>query len=130
MRRSQPYGFAAALILVVVTAIGCGGGEGDEPTTTETTTTEQSAPVIIEIVEDNGEIKDSGRTVKVGVGEEIQLNVSSDAADIIHVHSDPEHEFEIGADEDESFTFSIDSPGTYEVESHELEVVILKLQVS
>jgi len=130
MRRSRPYGVAAVLILVIVTAFGCGGDGGEDPATTETSTTEQSEPVIIEIVEDNGEIMDSGRTVKVGVGEEIQLNVSSDAADTIHVHSDPEHEFEIGADDDESFTFSIDSPGTYEVESHELDVVILKLQVS
>ena len=34
------------------------------------------------------------------------------------------------AGEDEKFTFTIDSPGTYDVESHELEVTLVKLQVS
>jgi hypothetical protein len=130
MRRSRPYGLAAALAVLLAATVGCGGDGDDDPEATETSTTEQSQPVIIEIVEDDGEVMDSGRTVKVDVGEEVQLNVSSDAADTIHVHSDPEHEFTIGADDDESFRFTIDSPGTYEVESHELEVVILKLEVS
>ena len=46
------------------------------------------------------------------------------------MHSDPEHEFEVKAGEDQKFTFTIDSPGTYEVESHGLEVTLVKLQVS
>ena len=87
--------------------------------------------MIIDIFEDNGEITpDDAKVVKVGVGQEIQLNVTSDADDEIHVHSDPEHEFEVKAGEDQKFTFTIDSPGTYDVESHELEVTLVKLQVS
>ena len=87
--------------------------------------------MIIDIFEDNGEITpDDAKVVKVGVGQEIQLNVTSDADDEIHVHSDPEHEFEVTAGEDEKFTFTIDSPGTYDVESHGLEVTLVKLQVS
>ena len=58
------------------------------------------------------------------------LNVSSDVADEIHVHSEPEHEFEVPAGEDMTFTFSIDTPGTVIVESHGLDVVLFKLEVS
>ena len=43
----------------------------------------------------------------------------------------PEHEFEVTAgDEEKEFTFSVDTPGTIEVESHGLEVTVLKLEVS
>lgn len=46
------------------------------------------------------------------------------------MHSEPEHEFEGRAEDNQRFTFSIDDPATYEVESHELDVLIVKLQVS
>jgi hypothetical protein len=104
---------------------GCGGdssaGGDDDP----------KAPVIIEITENAGKITpNDGHVVKVDVGQEVQLNVSSDVDDEIHVHSEPEHEFEVPAGEDKTFTFAVDTPGTVEVESHGLEVTLVKLQVS
>jgi len=88
--------------------------------------------VTVEIHEHDGTIEPSGDTVEVDQGQEIQLVVTSDMDDEIHVHSTPEHEFEVsaGADAEELEPFTIDTPGTVEVESHELEVVIVKLQVS
>jgi hypothetical protein len=129
MRRSRLFGTLAAVTIIAALVTGCGEDDGDTGSS-ETQSTEKSTPVIIEVIEDNGAIQDAGRTVEAEVGQEIQLNVSSDEADEIHVHSDPEHTFEVEADSDETFTFTIDSPGTYEVESHHLEVVIVKLQVS
>ncbi len=52
------------------------------------------------------------------------------AGDEIHVHSDPEHEFEVEAAADQKFTFSVDVAGQYAVESHELELTICKLQLT
>lgn len=118
-------GPAAAVVLALMLT-GC--GSGDEPKDGDTATL---TPVIIEISEDAGGITpDDGHVVKVAVGQEIQLNVSSDVADEIHVHSEPEHEYEVPAGEDKTFTFTIDTPGTVIIESHGLEIVLVKLQVS
>jgi len=132
-RRTRLVGGIASVVFVIVGVSGCGDdSDGDATDTPESsTTTESSVPVIIDVFEDNGEITpDDAKVVKVGVGQEIQLNVTSDADDELHVHSDPEHAFEVKAGEDQKFTFTIDSPGTYEIESHELEVTLVKLQVS
>lgn len=113
---------AGALLAVGLALTGCSSGSGDSG--------ESPASVLITITEQNGTIDPSGDSVKVEQGQDITLRVSSDAEDEIHVHSEPEHEFAVKAEDDQEFTFSIDEPGTYEVESHELEVVIVKLQVS
>lgn len=87
--------------------------------------------VTVNIAEQGGKIDPLGKVVKAPTGQDITLVVTSDADDEIHVHSDPEHEFEVAAgDQDKKFTFSGDTPGTIEVESHGLDVTILKLQVS
>ena len=120
MRAMRSIGLAAAASALAATA-GCGGddsGGADKP------------PVIIEIVEDGGQITpDDGHAVSVSVGQEVQLNVSSDVDDEIHVHTQPGHEYEVTAGEDESYSFTVDSPGVYPIESHGLEVTIVKLQV-
>jgi hypothetical protein len=88
-------------------------------------------PVTVDITEKDGKIEPVGKVVKASTGQDITLVVTSDVKDEIHVHSDPEHEFEVAAgDEEKEFTFSVDTPGTIEVESHGLEVTILKLEVS
>ncbi len=46
------------------------------------------------------------------------------------MHSEPEHEFEIKPGPEQTFTFTVDTPGTIEVESHGLDTVILKLEIS
>lgn len=84
----------------------------------------------IQITERNGSIQPSGDTVQARTGQQIVLVVDSDAPDEIHVHSDPDHEFEVKAAHRQTFKLSIAEPGTYEVESHGLDVVIVKLQVS
>ncbi len=122
MSLTRPAGLAGALLAVVLSLTACATGS----------TNFDAGPVgvVVKITEQDGTIKPSGDTVKVEKGQEILLLVSSDAEDEIHVHSDPEHEFDVKAEDDQEFTFSIDDPGTYEVESHELGVVIVKLQVS
>lgn len=113
------FGLTAALSLA-----GCSSGSGG------TSSADTGKPVTIAITEQNGSIQPSGDTVQAQQGQKIVLVVSSDAPDQIHVHSQPEHEFAVKAADNQRFTFSIPDPGTYEVESHGLDVVIVKLQVS
>jgi len=97
------------------------------------TETDPDAPVTIEIRQQDGSIEPAdGRVVEVEQGQPIQLVVTSDVADEIHVHSDPEHEFEVpkGADAEQLPTFTLDSPGRFPVESHHLDLTLVTLQVS
>lgn len=122
MRLVRRPAFAAAALIVGLPIPACSSGAGDVEA--------DAGPVTVRITVQGGNVDPSGDTVEVEQGQDITLLVSSDAEDEIHVHSEPEHEFEVKAEDDQRFTFSIDDPGTYEVESHELEVVIVKLQVS
>lgn len=127
MRSPRHLGLALSVLVIAMGVSACGGDDGDDGAGDGG---EPKAPVIIEIVEDGGKITpDDAHVVKVDTGQEITLNVSSDVDDEIHVHSTPEHEFEVTAGEDETFTFTIDTPGTVAVESHGLEVTLVKLQV-
>jgi hypothetical protein len=129
MRLTRALNAPAVLAFALLLVIGLGGcGRNGDPKTTDPSSL---APVIIEINEVAGQIHpDDGHVVKAAVGQEIQLNVASDVDDEIHVHSVPEHEFEVPAGEDKTFTFTIDTPGTVTIESHGLDVVLVKLQVS
>lgn len=123
MPRARSFALLAATAAASLSVTACGdssdgGGSSDKP-------------VVVQITEQGGKIDPVGKVVKASTGQEIELLVTSDADDEIHVHSDPEHEFAVKAgDQQRKFTFKIDIPGTIEVESHVLEVTILKLQVS
>lgn len=125
MDRSRSLGLVVATAALALSLTACsddssGSGDGSS-----------DQPVTVDITEDGGKIEPVGQVVKASTGQDITLVVTSDSDDEIHVHSDPEHEFAVKAgDQQRKFTFKIDIPGTIEVESHVLEVTILKLQVS
>lgn len=126
MRGSRSVGAAAWLLTLAVACSGCGGSESSGPPESV------SPPVTIRITESGGSISpDDGRVVEAQPGQMVRLVVTSDVADEIHVHSDPAHEFHVDAGaENEVFTFTVDDPATYAIESHGLEVTVVKLQVS
>jgi ABC-type glycerol-3-phosphate transport system substrate-binding protein len=96
----------------------------------ETTTpgSVQSGPVQIDVVvgTDSGE----DRIEKVTAGSEITLNITNpDADDEFHVHGiDLEQAAKKG--EMATMNFTLDTPGTYEVESHITEDVLVIIEVS
>ena len=51
----------------------------------------------------------------------ITLHVTSDAADELHVHSVPDHKFQVAAAANQTFQFSVDVPGNVDVELHHLD---------
>ncbi|UMG91774.1 hypothetical protein [Nocardioides sp. TF02-7] len=107
--------------VVGLSAAACGGdddggnGASDEP-------------VVVEIVFEGGEVTPNGERVEVEAGQPIDLEVTADEPGSIHIHSDPEQEFDFEAGTD-TFEIQVDRPGVVEVESHELEQVIVQLEV-
>ena len=64
------------------------------------------------------------------VGQEVILQVTSDMDDEIHAHTgDAGYELEVKANEPTTGTFILSAPGSFEVESHHLEKIIVILNV-
>jgi heme/copper-type cytochrome/quinol oxidase subunit 2 len=90
---------------------------------------QQMSPVTVDVHIKDGEVSPEAERVDVKVGQPVELNVTSDAPDEIHVHSEPDHEFEVEPGRQQTFSFTINRPGVYEVESHENEALIISLAV-
>jgi len=117
----------AVLALVACTTglAGCGDDDsskdGDGGTELPTKT--------IDVTFEGDDVTPNGDRVEVQVDQPIELVVKADEAGEIHVHSDPEHEFEYGSGTTTLAPFTIDKPGIVEVESHGLEKTIVQLEV-
>ena len=85
-------------------------------------------PVVVEITFESGEVEPNGERVEVDAGQPVDLVVTADEPGEIHIHSDPEQEipYEAGT---ETIKIQIDKPGVVEVESHDLDQVIVQLEV-
>lgn len=77
----------------------------------------------------DGKVTPQGDRVEVKVGQKITLVVTSDVDEEIHVHSEPEHSYEVPAGGSISESFTIDTPGQVAVEAHGLDVTIVQLVV-
>jgi hypothetical protein len=120
----------AAMVITGLSLAGCGGSGSGSGGSSDAAS---SKPVTVTITEKNGAISpDDGHLVDVDKGQQVQLVVTTDADDEIHVHSIPEHEFEVkaGASAQKLPPFSITTPGRFVIESHGLDVTLVTLQVS
>jgi hypothetical protein len=64
----------------------------------------------------------------VRVGQKVILSVTSDTDDEVHAHiGGPGYELQVKAGTPAKGEFTIDSPGSFEVESHHLEKIIVIL---
>lgn len=109
----------ASALLAVLSLQGC----GEDPEQQQESAGTPSAEITIE----NGEASPLER-VEVEPGEELELVVKADEPGSLHVHTEPEQELEYTAGTT-TLTLTIDEPGVVDVESHELEAVVLQLQV-
>ncbi len=120
--------FAAALLIA-----GCGGDTGtvsSSPNPSPSTSVEKpSGAFVVDIAIKDGKVTPQGDRVDVEVGQKVTLHITSDAHDTIHVHSEPEHEYEIGPGDDVEKSFTIDTPGQVAVEAHHLDATIVQLVV-
>jgi hypothetical protein len=87
--------------------------------------------VVIDITIADGKVVPNGRKVAVPLGSTVSLNVASDIDDQIHAHlGENDFTLEVRAGQAEKGRFVADTPGSFEVESHELEKTIVILNVS
>jgi uncharacterized cupredoxin-like copper-binding protein len=91
-------------------------------------TSEPANEVTIDITIANGQVSPNGKKMDIQVGQQIVLNVTSDEHDEIHAHTPGDgYELEVTAGKKATGSFTITSPGSYEVESHHLEKTIVIL---
>lgn len=131
---------AAALL-----AAACGGGGGGShdghdsagaapsaSTISPSDMTDQQQPpsrLTIDVAIAGGNVTPTNAQLQGKVGEPIVLNVTSDVADELHVHSVPDHTFTVEAKPNQRFQFTVDVPGNVEIELHELNRVVASVQV-
>jgi hypothetical protein len=101
-------------------------GSSSDPA--EVTETAGPAGQVIDITVSGDEVVPSGERVQAKVGEEITLRITADAAGEIHVHATPEQVLPYPAGTTD-VPLTIDQPGVVEVESHDLHLVIVQLEV-
>ncbi|BBY26641.1 hypothetical protein [Mycolicibacterium sediminis] len=94
-------------------------------------TDDQNPParVTVDVTIANGRVTPTNDQVDAKVGEPIVVRVNSDAADELHVHSNPEHSFPIEAKNGQQFQFTVDVPGKVDVELHELNKTVATIAV-
>jgi PBP1b-binding outer membrane lipoprotein LpoB len=129
---------AAALITA-----GCGGGsegpgyETQQATPSETTVnaqdmTDQQAPpkrLTIDVMIQGGKVTPTNEQLKAAVNQPIIIRVNSDVADELHVHSNPEHTYKVEAKPGQSFQFTVNVPGSVDVELHQLKKTVATIAV-
>lgn len=63
------------------------------------------------------------------VDKPVILRVSSDVSDQLHVHSVPEHTFQVEPRPAQEFEFTVDVPGQVDIELHDLNRTVVTVQV-
>ena len=112
-----------ALLVCTVGLAGCGGNDSGSGDGTDLTTK------TIKITISGDSVTPNGDRIPAQVDQPIELVVVADAPGEIHVHSDPEHEFQYEAGTTTLPQFKIDKPGIITIESHTLEKTIVQLEV-
>lgn len=136
---------STTLVALTATALlvaGCGGsnGSGDAASSSPANPamtgapqlSDQQAPpnrLVVEVTIKGGQVTPTNAQLKSAVGEPIVFQVNSDAADQLHVHSNPEHSFNVEPKSGQSFQFTVDVPGQVDVELHQLNRTIATIQV-
>ena len=129
---------AAALITA-----GCGGSNSADNAPSSTSSSQPStvnpsdmsndqAPpsrLVIDVTIKGGTVTPTNEQLQAALKEQIVIRVNSDAADELHVHSTPEHSFNVEAKPNQSFQFSVDVPGKVDVELHKLNKTVATIQV-
>jgi hypothetical protein len=142
---------AAASLLLSGSLAGC--GDGDEPSDedtpaasssptpsespspspsasepVETATPTEDARTVVRISIDGDEIAPGGDRISVDRGEVLTLEITSDRAGELHVHSKPEQFVEFSAGTS-SHKLTINAPGVVDVEEHETGHVVVQFEV-
>jgi hypothetical protein len=125
---------AAVVAVAFVGSAGCASsdnaGRNHSGHPGSTTSAQAPAPaLVIDVAIKGGAVMPTIAQFQGTVGKPIELRVSSDTADELHVHSHPEHTFRVEAKPNQTFTFTADVPGRVDVELHQLGRTVATIQV-
>ncbi|KQU29563.1 MULTISPECIES: hypothetical protein [Nocardiaceae] len=135
-----PSRLRAAIIGCATVALvaGCGSSSGGtSPTAAEPVpSTDSTASVSAQpdtlrmnLSINGGTVEPTNQRLDASVGQLISMSISSDITDELHVHSVPEHTFEIEPGKDQVFTFTVDVPGQVDIELHHSDRTVATLVV-
>lgn len=119
MRRAIAVLALLGLALPVLTAC----GEEEAPPASANTD-----PVSVDVTIEGGEVSPNGERVDVEAGQPLEIVVKADEPGELHVHANPEQELTYGAGTT-TLKLTLEEPGVVDVEVHDLEVVVLQLEV-
>ncbi|WP_416171931.1 hypothetical protein [Mycobacterium lehmannii] len=110
---------------------GAASGSPAAPTPAESTTASAEADdsTIVDINIAGGIVTPTNGQAQGKVGKPIVLKVRSDVTDSLHVHSVPEHTFQVEPRPDQQFEFTVDVPGQVDIELHDLNRTVVTIQV-
>jgi heme/copper-type cytochrome/quinol oxidase subunit 2 len=111
----------AVAALLMWALVACGGS----PKATQP----PGAGLVVDITIAKGQVTPSNARLAAKVSQPITLHVTSDSADELHVHSVPDHKFQVAAVADQTFQFTVDVPGNVDVELHHLDRTVATIQV-
>ena len=145
MTFGRPTTFAAKNLFagVAIGAALAGCGPAPSPTQESSTSSEIAsrttpstkvpAPAdsrtVIEVTIAGGTVTPTNAQAQAVAGRPILLAVSSDVVDELHVHSVPEHTFDVDARPDQQFEFTVEVPGRVDVELHDLHRTVVTIEV-
>ncbi len=113
---------ALVLLAVVATSAALAGCGSSSKTGTGT-------GLSVDITISRGQVTPANATLQAAVHQPITLHVTSDVTDELHVHSVPDHKFEVAATANQTFQFSVDVPGSVDVELHHLDRTVATIHV-
>jgi hypothetical protein len=122
----------AVILCALTLTTACGGDEGnggDAGSAPSSSTTQGGEPKVIPVTIEGDDVTPNGERIEIDAGQDVELDVTADAPGEIHVHSTPEQELEYEKGESTLTITGLEQPGTVDVEVHELEKVIVQLEV-
>ena len=133
--------FVLGVVVSAVVTAGCGSPPAAPTGSLSAETTAAAAPSaatsppsaaagpVVDVTIAAGVVTPTNAEVDAAVGQPIVLDVSSDAADTIHVHSIPERVFDVQPLPGQRFEFSVGIPGRVDVELHDLNRTVVTIAI-
>ncbi len=133
----QPFRrtLAALTAVAALGLAGCGGsssgssdaGKPPSPATKASALNTQAAATIEVTIKGNN-IAPVAEPLTIGVGQTVSIDVTSDRAGTLHVHSSPEHEYNFNPGSSH-YEFTLDQPGQVDIEEHVSNTLIARVTV-
>jgi hypothetical protein len=118
----------AVVLCALTLTTSCGGDEGNgSPGGSASESASETKVIAVTIKGDS--VTPNGDRVDVEAGQDVELDITADAPGEIHVHSTPEQELEYEEGESTLTITGLEQPGTVDVEVHDLEKIIVQLEV-